>query len=51
QRQAKAILELRLQRLTSLEVDKVVDEYAQVIKQIEQLNSFSLLFGTRLADV
>ncbi len=32
--QAKAILEMRLQRLTGLERDKIKEEYAEVMKQI-----------------
>ena len=35
--QAQAILDMRLQKLTSLEVDKVVDEYKEVIKTIAHL--------------
>ena len=35
--QAQAILDMRLQRLTSLEVDKVVNEYKEVIKIIAHL--------------
>ena len=35
--QAQAILDMRLQRLTSLEVDKVVNEYKEVIKTIAHL--------------
>jgi DNA gyrase subunit A len=37
--QAKAILDLRLQRLTGLERDKIKDDYAELIKLIEYLNS------------
>jgi DNA gyrase subunit A len=37
ERQAQAILDMRLQRLTSLEVDKVVEEYKEIIKVISQL--------------
>ncbi|NQU68012.1 MAG: DNA gyrase subunit A [Candidatus Marinimicrobia bacterium] len=37
ERQAKAILEMRLHRLTSLEVDKVVAEYRELLMLIEQL--------------
>ncbi len=33
--QAKAILEMRLQKLTGLEIDKVRAEYAEVLKEIE----------------
>ena len=35
--QAKAILELRLQRLTGLERDKIVNEYQEIQKQITDL--------------
>ncbi len=35
--QAQAILEMRLQRLTGLERDKLLAEYAEVLKKIEQL--------------
>ncbi|MEW6510396.1 MAG: DNA gyrase subunit A [Bacteroidota bacterium] len=37
--QAKAILEMRLQRLTGLERKKVEDEYRDTIKQIERLKA------------
>ena len=37
--QASAILEMRLQRLTGLERQKIQDEYEQLIKTIEQLNA------------
>ncbi len=37
--QAKAILEMRLQRLTGLERDKILNEYKEVIKTIERLKS------------
>ncbi len=37
--QAKAILEMRLQRLTGLERKKIEDEYLAVIKEIERLKS------------
>lgn len=36
--QAKAILEMRLQRLTALERDKIENEYNELMKLIEQLN-------------
>jgi len=39
ERQAQAILEMRLQRLTGLERDKIVDEYAGLIKTIEHLEA------------
>ena len=32
--QSQAILDMRLQKLTGLEVDKIVDEYKEVIKLI-----------------
>jgi DNA gyrase subunit A len=35
--QAQAILEMRLQRLTGLERQKIVDEYEETLKQIERL--------------
>jgi DNA gyrase subunit A len=35
--QAKAILEMRLQRLTGLERQKIIDEYEEMLKLIEQL--------------
>ena len=37
--QAQAILDMRLQRLTGLEVDKVVEEYKETIKIIAQLKN------------
>ncbi len=37
ERQAQAILDMRLQKLTSLEVDKVVAEYKETIKLIAKL--------------
>ncbi len=37
--QASAILEMRLQRLTQLERQKLVEEYQEVLKQIEYLKS------------
>lgn len=36
--QSKAILEMRLQRLTGLERDKIRDEYTELMKTIEWLN-------------
>lgn len=42
--QAKAILDMRLQRLTGLERKKIEDEYLQVIKLIEQLKQ---ILGSR----
>jgi DNA gyrase subunit A len=37
--QANAILDMRLQRLTQLERAKLIEEYAEVLKQIEYLKS------------
>ncbi len=37
EKQAQAILDMRLQRLTGLEVDKVVEEYKEIIKLIAKL--------------
>jgi DNA gyrase subunit A len=39
--QAQAILEMRLQRLTGLEVDKVLEEYKELIKLISNLKRYS----------
>ncbi len=39
ERQAQAILDMRLQKLTGLEVDKVVTEYKEIIKLIAELKS------------
>lgn len=37
--QAKAILDMRLQRLTGLERQKIEEEYREILKVIEQLNA------------
>ncbi|WP_156332185.1 DNA gyrase subunit A, partial [Clostridium paraputrificum] len=37
--QATAILEMRLRRLTGLEREKIEEEYAELMKQIEYLKS------------
>jgi len=37
--QAKAILEMRLQRLTSLEVKKIIDELKELLKLIQELKA------------
>lgn len=37
--QSRAILDMRLQRLTGLERDKIRDEYAEIMKLIDYLNS------------
>ena len=56
--QAKAVLELRLQRLTGMEIDKIREEYQELMKEIgrleEILASPELRFGiikTELLDV
>ncbi len=46
--QAQAILDMRLQRLTGLERDKIVDEYLQIIKEIERLRQ--ILASPALVD-
>ncbi|GAD17945.1 DNA gyrase subunit A [Helicobacter fennelliae] len=48
--QAKAILEMRLQRLTGLERDKIEQEYAQLLAEIEYLNSI-LKSEEKLKDI
>ena len=39
EKQAQAILDMRLQRLTGLEVDKILEEYKELIKLISHLKS------------
>ncbi|MBF0567276.1 MAG: DNA gyrase subunit A [Nitrospirae bacterium] len=46
--QAAAILDMRLQRLTGLEREKIVSEYNEVIKEIERLTA--ILGSTALID-
>jgi len=48
ERQAQAILELMLQRLTSLEREKIDEEYREVIKTIGRLED---ILGKRLSDL
>ena len=48
ERQAQAILELMLQRLTSLERQKIDEEYKEVIKTIGRLED---ILGKRLSDL
>jgi DNA gyrase subunit A len=48
--QAQAILEMRLQRLTALERDKVVEEYRQLLEEIARLREI-LSHDTVLRDV
>lgn len=37
ERQAKEILDMRLQRLTALEHDKIIDEYKEILEKIDDL--------------
>jgi DNA gyrase subunit A len=46
--QAKAILDMRLQRLTGLERDKIKDEFDEIMKQIEFLKSILADEGLRM---
>ncbi len=46
--QAQAILEMRLQRLTGLEREKIIEEYQQVLKEIERLRQ--ILASSALVD-
>ncbi len=46
--QAQAILEMRLQRLTGLERDKIIQEYEQLLKEIERLRQ--ILASPALVD-
>jgi len=46
--QAKAILEMRLQRLTGLERDKIVADYTEIIKEIKRLRE--ILASPALVD-
>jgi DNA gyrase subunit A len=56
--QAKAVLELRLQRLTGMEIDKIREEHAEIMKLIDHLKEILSNEGmrydiikTELADV
>jgi DNA gyrase subunit A len=56
--QAKAILEMRLQRLTALESDKVISEYKEVIAAVQDLldilskaSRVDKIISTELADI
>ncbi|MBA7608022.1 DNA gyrase subunit A [subsurface metagenome] len=51
ERQAQAILDMRLQRLTSMEVDKVVVEYRETIKLIEKLKNILSNRALRMAII
>ena len=48
--QARAILEMRLQRLTNLEVKKIVEELAALLKLIKELNAI-LKSEKRILDI
>ncbi|WGL97388.1 DNA topoisomerase (ATP-hydrolyzing) subunit A [Arsenophonus sp. aPb] len=50
EQQAQAILDLRLQKLTSLEHDKILDEYRELLKQIAAL-LYILTSPERLMEV
>ncbi|MEO6229198.1 MAG: DNA gyrase subunit A [Ferruginibacter sp.] len=45
--QAKAVLELRLQRLTGMEIDKIREEHAEIMKLIEHLREILANEGMR----
>ncbi|MEO6406825.1 MAG: DNA gyrase subunit A [Ferruginibacter sp.] len=45
--QAKAVLELRLQRLTGMEIDKIREEHAEILKLIESLKEILANEGLR----
>ena len=49
--QAKAILEMRLQRLTGLERDKIVNEYEEIKKLIEHLRAILNDEGLRMTII
>ncbi len=46
--QAKAILEMRLQRLTGLERDKIIQDYKDIVKEIKRLKK--ILSSSALVD-
>ncbi|KAB2913871.1 MAG: DNA gyrase subunit A [Bacteroidetes bacterium] len=46
--QSRAILDMRLQRLTGLERDKIREEYAEIMKLIDYLNSILADEGLRM---
>jgi len=50
ERQAQAILEMRLQRLTGLERDKIVNEYHETLALIEKLKSI-LASDTKVREI
>jgi DNA gyrase subunit A len=45
--QAKAVLELRLQRLTGMEIDKIREEHAEILRTIERLKEILANEGLR----
>jgi DNA gyrase subunit A len=45
--QAKAVLELRLQRLTGMEIDKIREEHAEIMKLIDRLKEILANEGLR----
>ena len=49
--QARAILDMRLQRLTGLERDKIKDEYAELMKLIDRLNEILGDEGIRMGII
>jgi len=49
--QSKAILELRLQRLTGLERDKIREEFAEIMKTVKRLREILANEGLQLAMV
>jgi DNA gyrase subunit A len=49
--QAKAILELRLQRLTGMEQQKIIEEYEEIMKQIAHLKALLADEGLRFAVI
>ncbi len=55
EKQAQAILDMRLQRLTGLEQDKISEEYQQLIKEIARLNEIltneTLLLNTVVEEL
>ena len=51
EKQSQAILDMRLQRLTGLEVNKVVEEYKDVIKVIAHLRGILESHGKRMSII
>ena len=51
EKQSQAILDMRLHRLTGLEVGKVVDEYKEVIKLMSHLKSILESHGQRMSII